>query len=79
MVILLGDIADGAAVAAVHDAGILVEHGDVVGRHDHGCAHARDVFEQMHDVARRLGVEVARGLVGEDDFGLVESCRSWAS
>src|SRR3954454_18995063 len=44
-----------------------VDDAGVVGRHDHRRARAIDAVEQAHDAHRGAGVEVAGGLVGQED------------
>src|SRR3954447_18878426 len=59
-------VADDAALGQLdHAAAHLVHHLAVVGGHQHGSARAVDAVDQLHDPDRRLGVEVARGLVAE--------------
>ena len=59
------------AVADMHDP--LRPHRDValVGDHDHRRAGIVQAPEQLEDIVAGLGVEVSRGLVGEEDSGLL--------
>ena len=57
-----------AVFTLIDDAGELVEHQDVVGRHHNGGARLGDLLQQSDDVGGGLRVEVAGGLVGDDDL-----------
>jgi len=43
-----------------------------MGDHDHGIARLMDALKDAHDLQGGAGVEVAGGLVGEDDGGVVD-------
>jgi hypothetical protein len=58
---------DRAAVELDHPAAHRVDDGAVVGGHDHRGAGAVDAVEQAHDADRGGRVEVAGGLVGQQD------------
>ena len=58
--------------AAAGAGGIGVEEGKVVGAHDDGAACVANASQEFHNAFARLGIEVSRGLVGEDDVGVVE-------
>src|SRR4051794_34273005 len=65
-------VADHAALAQLdHAAAHLVHHLLVVGSHDHGGAGAVDPVDQLHDPDGGLGVEVAGGLVGQQQRRVV--------
>ena len=66
------DIGGDDAVADVDDA--MGELGDVgfVGDDDDGVAAMVELVEERHDLVAGLGVEVAGGLVGEDDRGAID-------
>src|SRR5665213_1394090 len=51
-----------------HAAAHTVDHLVVVGGHDNGRAGAVDAVEQLHDPDRGLGVEVAGGLIREQQW-----------
>ena len=68
-----GLVADQAALLeGDHAAAHLVDHLAVVGDDEHGRAGAVDPVEQLHDPDRRLGVEVAGRLVGEQKRRVVD-------
>src|SRR5712692_9628417 len=56
-----------AAVELDDPAAHRVDDRVVVGRHDDRGARPVDAVEQLHDVDRRGGVEVAGGLIGQKD------------
>ena len=65
-------VGDDGAVGELDDAcGVLVGQLGVVRDHDDEAV-AGDVAQQVHDLHARLGVEGAGGLVGEQDFGVVD-------
>src|SRR5690625_341776 len=64
---------DGDAVAQGHDrAGHALDEGDVMGGHQHGDPHLVELLEEVHDLCRQLGVQVAGGLVGQQQGWLVD-------
>ena len=65
-------IAHGPIRTLVYHTRVTVEHGDVVGRHDHGCSVRGNVLEKFHDVVGRLRVEITRGLIGDDHLRMVQ-------
>src|SRR4051794_9854594 len=66
-------VADDAALAELdHAPAHLVHHLLVVGGHDDGRAGAVDPVDQLHDPDRGLGVEVAGGLVAEQERRVVD-------
>ena len=66
-------VADDAALAQLHHAAAhLVDHLAVVGGDDDGRAGAVDPVDQLHDPDRGLGVEVAGGLVGQQQRRVVD-------
>ena len=46
-----------------------IDQGEVVGRHDHGGSQAVQLQKKAHDLLAHHGVDVAGGLVGEDQVG----------
>ena len=58
------------AVEHVDDAGGVGGEGGVVGDHDDGVAEGVNITEFFHDDVGGAGVEVAGGLVGEDEAGV---------
>ena len=61
------------AVVELDDAlAHLVDDAGVVGGHHHGGAGAVDPVEQLHDADAGVRVEVAGGLVGDQDLGPVD-------
>ena len=60
---------------AVHELdyarGVTLRELRIVRDHDDQPV-VRDLLQKVHDLLRRLGVESARGLVGEDDLGIVD-------
>ncbi len=64
--------ADPAALEGDHALAHPLDHLPIVGGHEHGGAAGVHVLEQGHDLLRHLGVEVARGLVGQQQHGLVD-------
>ena len=75
-VLLGGDkrrgIGDDGAVGQFDDARrVLVSELGIVGHHDDQAV-AGDVAQEVHDLDAGLGVEGTRGLVGEQDFGIVD-------
>ena len=44
----------------------------LVGHHEQGYALATEITEEIYDLLSGAGVEVARGLVAEQDLGAVE-------
>ena len=65
-------VGDDAAVGELDDAGrVLVGQFGVVRDHDDEAV-AGHVAQQVHDLHARLGVEGAGGLVGQQDFGVVD-------
>src|ERR687895_2610165 len=61
-------VADDGAVVEGDDAlAHLVHHLAVVGRHHDGRPGAIDAVEELHDPDRRVGVEVAGGLVADEE------------
>ena len=68
-----GLVAHDAALAELdHAPAHAVDHRGVVRRHDDGRARAVDAVQQLHDPDRRLGVEVARRLVGQQQRRMVD-------
>src|SRR5215212_1736385 len=66
-------VADDAALAQLdHAPAHLVDHLLVVGRDDDGRAGAVDPVDQLHDPDRRLGIEVAGRLVGQQQRRVVD-------
>src|SRR5215208_1091206 len=66
-------VAHYAALAQLdHAPAHLVDHLLVVGRHDHGGPGAVDPVDQLHDPDRGLGIEVAGGLVGQQQWRVVD-------
>ena len=43
----------------------------LVGHHQHGGAQLVDPLQQHHDLQRALGVQIAGGLIGHNDLGIV--------
>ena len=74
VIVLIGHIVQTSVFASIYDAWELVEHGDVVGRHNDSSSLLGDVFQQTDDMTCRLGVEVACRLIGNDEFWVVEQC-----
>ena len=81
--LLLGvrDLVVAAAPLVAHEAPLVelqhapahaVDHVTVVGGHHHGGPGPVDAHEQLHDADRRLRVDVARGLVGEQQRRVVD-------
>ncbi len=70
---MLPAVGDDQAVAQEHDA-IGDRGGARVVRHDHDrlAEVGRRLAHELEDLGARLGVEVARRLVREDDSGLVD-------
>ncbi len=58
------------AVDHLHVAMRAAREFRIVRDHDDGGAHLVDAFEQVHDLARHQRIEVARGLVREDQLGI---------
>ena len=73
VIVLIGHIVQTSVFASIYDAWELVEHGDVVGRHNDSSSLLGDVFQQTHDVAGCLWVEIACRLIGDDDFWIIEN------
>src|SRR5450756_1753185 len=78
---LFGDLVVAAAALVAHEASGLelqdapahaVDHVAVVGGDQHGGAGAVDADQELHDAHGRLGVDVARGLVGEEQRRVVD-------
>ena len=67
-----GGVAEDAAVVEGDAAAGEGSHFGVVGDHDDGVALGVEAAEEVGDDALVGGVEVAGGLVGEDDGGLVD-------
>src|SRR6195952_1166409 len=63
---------EAAPLEGDHAAAHAVDHLAVVRRHDDGRAGAVDAVEQLHDADRRVGVEVARGLVADQERRVVD-------
>lgn len=57
---------------AVDRAWKLGNEGQIVSRHHHGGTLAADIVEEARDIASRLRVEIAGGLVGQDNGWVVE-------
>ena len=55
-------------------AGEFLNHRVIVCGNEHSAAVVSDFGEQRQNAARRFGVEIASGLVGQNDFGVVEQC-----
>lgn len=79
MVVLVGYVVEHTFLTAVNDAWEFVEHRDVMGCHHNSCALFGDVFQQTHDVAGCLWVEITCRLIGDDDFGLLRMARAMAT
>src|SRR5436305_10909358 len=60
------------AVAQGHLAPGVLGDLRLVGDQDHGVARLVELVEELHDLLGRGGVEVAGGLVGEQDGGIVD-------
>ena len=69
-VVLVAD--EAALVELQHAAAHAVDHRRVVRGDQHGRAGAVDAVEQLHDPDRRLGVEVAGRLVGQQQRRVVD-------
>ena len=67
-----GAVLDDFAVAEDDFASALVGEDGVMGDHDDGVSLGVEVVEDLHDFAAGGGVEVAGGLVGEEDVGLAD-------
>ena len=65
-------VADDLAVAHDHDAFAVGGDVEFVGDHDDGDARVVEFLEQPHDLDAGAGVEIAGGLVGQDEFRLVD-------
>ena len=70
--LVVGLFGAGLVLADEGAAGVFLEDGAVVGDHDDGGPLGVDAAEQAHDAVGGLAVQVAGGLVGDDDLGLVE-------
>ena len=67
-----GDLLNGA-IAHVIDAGELLDHLGIMGGHEHGlAARGRQIDQHGGNDLGVVGVEIARGLIGEDDRGIVD-------
>src|SRR5262245_37922864 len=66
-----GDLHDAAVVQRDRTAAYAPDQLAVVGGDEHGRAPRVDLAEQVHDLERQIGIEVAGRLVGEDDDGIV--------
>src|SRR5262245_53786520 len=66
-----GDLHDAAVVQRDRTAADAPDQLAVVGGDEHGRAPRVDLAEQVHDLERQIGIEVAGRLVGEDDDGIV--------
>ena len=67
-----GDFGEVLGFAADDASGVLAGQGEVVRGHDDGGAGPADLVEEVDQPAGGVGVEVAGGLVGQDDLGGVE-------
>ena len=67
-----GDFGKVLGFAADDASGVLAGQGEVVRGHDDGGAGPADLVEEVDQPAGGVGVEVAGGLVGQDDLGGVE-------
>ena len=69
---LLGDLGERPVLAAVDDAGIILQKVPVVCAHDDRRAPLTDFAQQVDDFDARVAVKVARGFVGENDFRVIQ-------
>src|SRR3982751_3424218 len=71
----------GLIAGVAHDVAVIeldvperraTDHLKVMRRHQNSSARGADVFEELKDAARRSLVEVARGLVGDEQKRIVD-------
>ena len=76
-VVFVGYLAHLLVLAAIYDAGELLQQVEVVGDHDDGGALFAHLLEDGDYLLAGLLVKVAGGLVGQDDAGGVEQCSGY--
>ena len=74
VIVLIGHIVQTSVFASIYDAWELVEHGDVVGRHNDSSSLLGDVFQQTDVSGSRLPVCSSAMM----SFGLLSNARAMA-